>query len=62
MINVGSIGQPRDGDPRACICIYDETEGEVSMVRVAYDVAGAQKRIIGAGLPPILAHRLAYGE
>jgi len=62
MINVGSIGQPRDGDPRGCICTYDEAKGDVAMVRVAYDVAGAQKRIIGAGLPPILAHRLSYGE
>jgi diadenosine tetraphosphatase ApaH/serine/threonine PP2A family protein phosphatase len=62
MINVGSVGQPRDGDPRGCICIYDEAERDVSMVRVAYDIAGAQKRIIGAGLPPILAHRLSYGE
>jgi diadenosine tetraphosphatase ApaH/serine/threonine PP2A family protein phosphatase len=62
LINVGSVGQPRDGDPRACICIYDEPGSEVTMVRVAYDVAGAQKRIIEAGLPPILAHRLSYGE
>ncbi|HVP56794.1 MAG TPA: metallophosphoesterase family protein [bacterium] len=62
MVNVGSIGQPRDGDPRGCICVYDEAASEIAMIRVAYDVAGAQKRIIAAGLPPILAQRLSYGE
>ncbi len=62
MINVGSVGQPRDGDPRACLCIYDEDKAEVAMTRIPYDVESAQKRIIEVGLPSILAHRLSYGE
>jgi diadenosine tetraphosphatase ApaH/serine/threonine PP2A family protein phosphatase len=62
IINVGSVGQPRDGDPRASICVYDTDKGDVTVSRVAYDVKGAQQRIIGAGLPPILAQRLSYGE
>ena len=62
LINVGSVGQPRDGDPRAGICVFDADRGEVRLVRVAYDIEGAKRRIVDAGLPPILAHRLSYGE
>ncbi|MFH1220536.1 MAG: metallophosphoesterase family protein [Candidatus Eisenbacteria bacterium] len=62
IINVGSVGQPRDGDSRACLCTYDSDTGGVAMVRVDYDVKAAQKRIISAGLPAVLANRLAYGE
>jgi predicted phosphodiesterase len=62
MINPGSIGQPRDGDPRAAYAVYDADAGIVTYRRVAYDVAGAQKKIREAGLPPILADRLAVGR
>jgi len=62
MINPGSIGQPRDGDPRAAYAVYDTDAGMVTYRRVAYDIAAAQKKIREAGLPPILADRLAAGR
>ena len=61
-INVGSVGQPRDGDPRATYVIYDTQERTVRFRRLAYDVAAAQARIRAAGLPERLAERLAYGQ
>jgi predicted phosphodiesterase len=62
MINPGSAGQPRDGDPRAAYVIYDTEAKEVTYRRVVYDVAAAQNKIHAAGLPPILADRLAVGR
>jgi len=62
MINPGSIGQPRDGDPRAAYAVYDTDAEIVTYHRVTYDIAGAQKKIRDAGLPPILAERLAAGR
>jgi diadenosine tetraphosphatase ApaH/serine/threonine PP2A family protein phosphatase len=62
LINPGSIGQPRDGDPRAACLTFDPEAGMVTFFRVDYDVARAQKRIREAGLPPILADRLAVGR
>ncbi len=62
IINVGSVGQPRDGDASACFCIYDEKASTVEIKRVSYDVAKAQKDILDAGLPPYLAERLATGR
>ena len=62
IVNVGSIGQPRDKDARLCCCIYDSTEGTVELIRLEYDVAKAQEKIRKAGLPEFLAHRLAHGE
>jgi diadenosine tetraphosphatase ApaH/serine/threonine PP2A family protein phosphatase len=62
MINPGSAGQPRDGDPRAAYAIYDTDAKEVTYHRVVYDIAAAQKKIRDAGLPPILADRLAVGR
>jgi diadenosine tetraphosphatase ApaH/serine/threonine PP2A family protein phosphatase len=62
MINPGSTGQPRDGDPRAAFAIYDTGANEVTYRRVAYDVAAAQEKIHAAGLPPILAERLSVGR
>ncbi|MFZ1947344.1 MAG: metallophosphoesterase family protein [bacterium] len=62
LVNVGSVGQPRDGDPRACVCVYDVDSAEVELVRVAYNVDAAMRKIVGAGLPAILARRLLYGE
>ena len=61
LINVGSVGQPRDDDPRAAAAIYDTTREEVVLHRFAYDLEREQHRILRAGLPPILAERLALG-
>jgi diadenosine tetraphosphatase ApaH/serine/threonine PP2A family protein phosphatase len=62
LINPGSVGQPRDGDPRAAFAIYDSEMQVVSFHRVAYDIAAAQKRILEAQLPERLATRLADGR
>jgi diadenosine tetraphosphatase ApaH/serine/threonine PP2A family protein phosphatase len=61
LLNPGSIGQPRDRDPRASYMIYDAARGVVRWYRLEYDLAGAQRRIRRAGLPGILAERLAVG-
>lgn len=62
LINVGSVGQPRDGDPRASYGLLDTAAGTLALRRVEYDIAGAQKRIREAGLPEWLAARLAVGQ
>jgi predicted phosphodiesterase len=62
MINPGSVGQPRDGDPRAAYAIYDPGKRLVTYCRTAYDLQGAQQKIINAGLPELLAKRLATGN
>ncbi len=62
LINPGSVGQPRDRDPRAAYAIWDSDKRELALRRVAYDVASAQKRILSAGLPTFLAQRLAIGH
>ena len=64
MVNVGSVGQPRDGDPRACmVLIRDEDAGRegIELVRVEYDIETARRKILLAGLPEILAERLRVG-
>ncbi len=60
-INVGSVGQPRDNDPRSCYAVYDSDSNIVILKRVEYDVAAAQTAIIQAELPESLAERLARG-
>lgn len=60
-INVGSVGQPRDGDCRASYGLYDVVTREVELRRVSYDIATTQKKIIAAGLPERLAARLQMG-
>lgn len=62
LINPGSVGQPRDGDPRAAYAVLDVTAGAIELRRVPYDIAGAQRRIRAAGLPEPLASRLATGD
>ncbi|MCX7661155.1 MAG: metallophosphatase family protein [Candidatus Omnitrophica bacterium] len=62
IINVGSVGQPRDRDYRAGACIYDTEEKTVSFRRIVYDVASSAKKIIKAGLPSFLAQRLFLGR
>lgn len=60
LINPGSVGQPRDKDPRAAYLIYDDC-GDVEFRRVAYPIEGAQKKIIESGLDRVLAERLSLG-
>jgi diadenosine tetraphosphatase ApaH/serine/threonine PP2A family protein phosphatase len=62
LVNVGSVGQPRDGDPRAAYGLLDTAAGHLTLRRVEYDIAGAQERILGEGLPRWLADRLALGR
>lgn len=61
-INTGSVGQPRDGDWRAAYCIYHIDKNCVEQRRVKYDLPTAQKKIIKAGLPKLLADRLELGR
>jgi predicted phosphodiesterase len=61
-INAGSVGQPRDGDWRSCYAIYDIESRLIVFRRIEYDLAKTQKKIIDAGLPPMLAERLADGR
>lgn len=61
-VNVGSVGQPRDGDPRACYAIYDLDSKTISFRRLEYDLATTQKKILEANLPPTLASRLNEGR
>jgi diadenosine tetraphosphatase ApaH/serine/threonine PP2A family protein phosphatase len=62
LVNVGSVGQPRDGDPRAAFGIYDSEGSTVVLRRTPYPVEIAQRRILSAGLPSSLANRLAIGR
>lgn len=61
LMNVGSVGQPRDEDPRAAYGLVDTETNIASIKRVHYDIAGVQKKIRAAGLPEVLANRLALG-
>jgi diadenosine tetraphosphatase ApaH/serine/threonine PP2A family protein phosphatase len=62
LVNPGSVGQPRDGDPRAAFAIYDGEKRELALRRVEYPVAEAQQKITAAGLPVSLANRLGLGR
>ncbi|MFN2614146.1 MAG: metallophosphoesterase [Actinomycetota bacterium] len=62
MLNPGSVGQPRDSDPRASFMLYDDVARTAVVHRVAYDIARAQQKIRDAGLPPVLAERLTAGR
>jgi diadenosine tetraphosphatase ApaH/serine/threonine PP2A family protein phosphatase len=62
LVNPGSVGQPRDGDPRAAYAVYDSAEGVVTLRRAPYAVERAQEKILAAGLPRALANRLASGR
>jgi predicted phosphodiesterase len=61
-INVGSVGQPRDGDWRSAYAVYDHDNQQVYIRRVPYDLATAQRKIRAAGLPEPLAERLSLGK
>ncbi len=62
LVNPGSIGQPRDGNPLASCAIYDDESQTVAIYRVPYSIARAQRKILAAGLPRPLADRLALGR
>ena len=62
MVNVGSIGQPRDENPDAVSVVYDSDEALIRVSRVRYDVEKAARKIVSSGLPEILAERLKYGR
>jgi diadenosine tetraphosphatase ApaH/serine/threonine PP2A family protein phosphatase len=62
LVNPGSVGQPRDGDPRAGFGIVDTTAMEMTIYRVEYPISKAQARILEEGLPDVLAQRLALGR
>jgi diadenosine tetraphosphatase ApaH/serine/threonine PP2A family protein phosphatase len=61
IVNVGSVGQPRDRDSRAAYALWDADAGTVELRRVRYDVDAARDKIVAAGLPRFLADRLAAG-
>lgn len=61
LLNPGSVGQPRDGDPRAAYLLLDLDAGRATWHRVAYDIPAVQAAMRSAGLPARLADRLAFG-
>jgi diadenosine tetraphosphatase ApaH/serine/threonine PP2A family protein phosphatase len=61
LISVGSAGQPRDGDPRACFAVLDDEARTVTFVRVEYDIKKTATHILSAGLPSHFAQRLFAG-
>ena len=62
LVNPGSVGQPRDGDPRASVAVIDTDEKRLSIHRVRYDLETAARKIRQAGLPGFFADRLAVGR
>lgn len=62
MVNVGSVGQPRDENPMACCAVYDDELSKVWIHRVEYDIDAAIQKIVKAGLPEVLGERLRYGR
>ena len=61
VMNVGSVGQPRDGNPDAAYAVFDDANESVQLHRVRYDREKAAEKILRAGLPPVLAERLLIG-
>jgi len=61
-VNVGAVGQPRDGNPKAGYVVYDLNEGTIELRRLDYDIPKAQKKIMEAGRPQRLADRLSLGK
>jgi diadenosine tetraphosphatase ApaH/serine/threonine PP2A family protein phosphatase len=60
--NIGSVGQPRDGNPLSAYGMYDTETNEYRLIRVEYNIALAQQKILAAGLPRFLAERLSVGR
>ncbi len=61
-VNVGSVGQPRDRNPKAAYVVYDLPTQTIELRRLDYDIAAQQRKIRAAGLPERLAERLATGQ
>ena len=61
MVNVGSVGQPRDGDPRASYCVWDSDQRRIELKRIEYDYKPTQRKILEAGLPSRFAKKLETG-
>ena len=61
-VNPGSVGQPRDGDPRASFAIWDQDRARIEFYRVEYDVTRTQQKMREAQLPAYLIERLAHGR
>ena len=61
IVNPGSVGQPRDGDPRASCCLFDADAGTITLHRCEYDIEAEARDIVDAGLPAYLGERLLYG-
>jgi diadenosine tetraphosphatase ApaH/serine/threonine PP2A family protein phosphatase len=61
VVNVGSVGQPRDGNPDASFVVFDDEALTARILRVEYDRKKAAEKILKAGLPPVLAERLLVG-
>ena len=57
-VNVGSLGQPRDNNPDACMVLLDEDDQSIEFLRVPYDITSSQEKILSEGLPSYLAERL----
>lgn len=62
LVNPGSVGQPRDGDPRAAYALFDSGTNQLVLGRAAYDTEAVCAKIVQAGLPPALGSRLALGR
>lgn len=62
MVNVGSVGQPRDLDPRACYVLYDSDDRQIQVRRVHYNLLSASERMVAAGLPSTNAARIVLGR
>lgn len=62
LVNVGSVGQPRDRDPRASWCLFDSTQKKVEIIRVEYDIARTQERMRAISAPDFLVERLGVGR
>jgi predicted phosphodiesterase len=62
LVNPGSVGQPRDGDPRASFAIWDSDRGRIEFYRVEYDIKTTQEKMRSADLPSYLIDRLAHGR
>jgi predicted phosphodiesterase len=62
IVNVGSVGQPRDNNPELAYCIYDTEKRRVEIKRASYDIESARKKILMSGLPEFLGDRLLWGR
>ena len=62
IINVGSLGQPRDGNPNPVFVTYDSVSYALEFHRFSYDFVSTQQKILASGLPSTLADRLTFGQ